>query len=88
MPSNVGVLVSAVNVPMRSQLGTRPQAKQFAGLVKKWSRVVSRVYVWNYMRNYDDYFTPYPCLKLLQERLRMFRSLGVKGVFYNGSSPY
>lgn len=88
MPSNVGVLVSAVNVPMRSQLGTRPQAKQFAGLVKKWSRVVSRVYVWDYMRNYDDYFTPYPCLKLLQERLRMFRSLGVKGVFYNGSSPY
>lgn len=88
MPSNVGVLVSAVNVPMRSQLGTRPQAKQFAGLVKKWSRVVSRVYVWDYMRNYDDYFTPYPCLKLLQERLRMFRSLGVKGVFYNGSTPY
>ncbi len=88
MPANVGVLVSAIGVPMRALLDTRPQAKRFAELVKRWKKVVSKVYVWDYMRNYDDYFTPYPCLALVQERLRMFRSLGVSGVFYNGSSPY
>ena len=88
MPANVGVLVSAIGVPMRALLDTRPQAKRFAELVKRWKKVVGKVYVWDYMRNYDDYFTPYPCLALVQERLRMFRSLGVSGVFYNGSSPY
>ena len=88
MPPNVGVLVSAISVPMRSDLPSRPQARRFAGLVERWKRVVSKVYVWDYMRNYDDYFTPYPCLALVQERLRLYRSLGVSGVFYNGSSPY
>ena len=88
MPANVGVLVSAISVPMRALLDTRPQAHRFAELVERWRKVVGKVYVWDYMRNYDDYFTPYPCLALVQERLRLYRSLGVSGVFYNGSTPY
>lgn len=88
MPANVGVLVSAISVPMRALLDTRPQAHRFAELVERWCKVVGKVYVWDYMRNYDDYFTPYPCLALVQERLRLYRSLGVSGVFYNGSTPY
>lgn len=75
MPANVGVLASAIGVPMRALLDTRPQAHRFAELVERWRKVVGKVYVWDYMRNYDDYFTPYPCLALVQERLRLYRSL-------------
>ena len=57
----------------------------FKQKVERWSTVVGRVYVWDYMRNFDDYFTPYPCLSFLKQRIRLFREIGVKGVFYNGS---
>lgn len=88
LPANVGVLVSAISLPMRTSLAGSAEADAFSRLVGAWTRVVGRVYVWDYMRNFDDYLTPYPCLGAVQERLRLFRRLGVKGVFYNGSSPY
>lgn len=59
--------------------------KVFKQKVERWSSVVGRIYVWDYMRNFDDYFTPYPCLSFLKQRIRLFREIGVKGVFYNGS---
>ena len=87
LPSNVGVWVSAISVPMREKFTSRPATKKFAALVSRWHKVVGRVYVWDYMRNFDDYFTPYPCLRLLGERLKFYRSIGVSGLFFNGSSP-
>lgn len=88
MPANTGVLVSAITLPMRTRLDGTREADAFAALVRRWKAVTDRVYVWDYMRNYDDYFTPYPCLRAVSERLSMYRGLGVRGVFYNGSSPY
>lgn len=85
LPRNAGVIVSAMDIPVQPQFHKRPQCKRFTKLVEQWKKATSRVYVWDYMRNFDDYLTPYPCLGILQERLRYFRTLGVKGVFYNGS---
>lgn len=87
LPSNVGVWVSAIGVPMRERFTSRPATRKFASLVERWHKVVSRVYVWDYIRNFDDYLTPYPCLRLLRDRLVFYRSIGVSGVFLNGSSP-
>ena len=87
LPSNVGVLVSAISVPMREKFKSRPATKKFAALVGRWRKVAGRIYVWDYLRNFDDYLTPYPCLRLLQQRLDFYRSIGVDGVFFNGSAP-
>ncbi len=38
-----------------------------------------------YERNYDDYLSPFPCLLVMQQRLELYRQLGIKGVFVNGS---
>ena len=37
------------------------------------------------MRNFDDYLSPYPCLGILQKRLKWYRQKGVSGVILNGS---
>ena len=37
------------------------------------------------MRNFDDYITPFPCLYHLQNRLKLYKRIGIKGVFFNGS---
>lgn len=84
-PDNVGVLVSAMSLPFSAKAKDGKAGKDFESTVKAWEKVSKHVYVWDYMRNFDDYLTPYPCLRHLQERLRFFRDLGVSGVFYNGS---
>lgn len=85
LPQNAGVIISAMDLPLRPDFAGKRPAENFSRKVKEWRKVVSRIYVWDYMRNFDDYFTPYPCLGVLSERLRYFHSLGVKGLFYNGS---
>lgn len=85
LPQNAGVIISAMDLPLQPDFAGKRPAENFSRKVKEWRKVVSRIYVWDYMRNFDDYFTPYPCLGVLSERLRYFYSLGVKGLFYNGS---
>lgn len=79
LPKNVGVLVSVIDLPLNAS------AEKLRQRLAPWKDRVGRVYVWDYLRNFDDYFTPYPCLTLLQKRLQTYRDAGVKGVFLNGS---
>lgn len=85
LPRNTGVLVSAIDIPMQAGATRGKSADDFARNVKEWERAVGKVYVWDYVRNFDDYLTPYPCLKLIKERFRFFKRLGIKGVFLNSS---
>ncbi len=88
LPANAGVLISAMGVPMQVGCAKTAQGKRFGRLVADWQKVTKRIYVWDYIRNFDDYLTPFPCLGVMADRLRYFRQIGVKGVFLNGSSPH
>ena len=83
MPDNTGVLVSAMTYPL-SAVATE-QEHTFESLLKEWHRHIARVYVWDYINNFDDYFTPYPVFTIMQRRLQLYERAGVKGVFLNGS---
>lgn len=85
LPSNVGVMLSAIDLPLTTKVAEAKGHADFEKQAKAWSNVCRHVYVWDYMRNYDDYLTPYPCLHQLQARLRFYRTLGIKGIFFNGS---
>lgn len=88
LPPNTGVIVSAMGLPLSAGFASTPGARAFAAVVGAWRKAAGRVYVWDYIRNFDDYLTPFPCLRLVQARLGFYRSLGVGGVFLNGSSPH
>lgn len=85
LPVNVGVLVSAIDLPMRVDFSETQGCRKFVETVKGWQKVCSRLYVWDYERNYEDYLSPFPCLTAMQSRLRLYRDLGISGVFLNGS---
>lgn len=86
LPSNVGVLVSVLSLPLKAGVEKTGQGSAaFESAVEAWKKVTTRIYVWDYMRNFDDYFTPYPCLRLLRERLQYYQKMGVRGLFFNGS---
>ncbi len=86
LPKNVGVMLSTMSIPMRQVFQQNKGYKTFDALVDAWQKITPLLYVWEYNRNFDDYLTPYPCLYIMQERLRYYKSKGIRGVFINGSS--
>lgn len=83
LPENVGVLVSAINLPITA--APTPQEEKFKVLLETWKQKTEHVYVWDYINNFDDYFTPYPIFLAMQHRLQLYQQAGVTGVFLNGS---
>lgn len=83
LPENAGVLVSAIRFPL-STCHT-PEEDEFISLLNQWSVYTKRIYVWDYINNFDDYFTPFPIFDIFQHRLRLYVQAGVKGIFMNGS---
>lgn len=85
MPDNVGVIVSSIDLPMAMTNEENGQVKAFTALLNNWKSTVKNVYVWDYVRNFDDYYSPFPCLKVMQTRLSYYQKHGVRGIFLNGS---
>ena len=85
LPQNVGVMLSTMDIPMRHSFRNSAGFARFNRLLEQWRQRTPILYVWEYSRNFDDYLTPYPCLLILQERLRYYSGAGVSGVFVNGS---
>lgn len=83
LPANAGVLVSAIVYPLNSR--ETPQEESFSKLLGDWQEKSDNVYVWDYVNNFDDYFTPFPVFNVMQRRLQLYEKLGVDGVFLNGS---
>lgn len=83
MPANSGVIVSAIDYPLSSS--ETPKEKSFIKLLENWHGKTDRIFVWDYVNNFDDYFTPYPVFTVMQRRLKLYRDAGVTGVFLNGS---
>lgn len=85
LPANAGVMISTMDIPMRYTFQESAGYKKFDATLKKWAQVTSRIYVWEYDRNFDDYLTPYPCLEILRQRFMYYEKAGIKGIFVNGS---
>ena len=85
LPSNVGVIVSAIDYPLRRTDGKDEQDKKFAEQLDNWKKVTNNIYIWDYINNFDDYLTPFPILKIAQQRLQLFKQHGASGIFFNGS---
>ena len=83
LPDNAGVLISAMSYPLSSV--HTAQEDDFEVLLNKWSKYTKRIYIWDYLNNFDDYFTPIPVFDVIQRRLSLYARSGVKGIFFNGS---
>lgn len=83
MPKNVGVLVSAIDFPL--SVTETDKEKEFATLLADWSQKTHNVYVWDYINNFDDYFTPFPVFSVMERRFKLYKEVGANGIFLNGS---
>ncbi|WP_294469893.1 DUF4838 domain-containing protein [uncultured Bacteroides sp.] len=85
LPANAGVMVSAIDLPLRRIDKKEVHVKVFTKQLEQWKKVTKNIYIWDYINNFDDYLTPFPVLKIARQRLQLFKKHGASGIFYNGS---
>lgn len=86
MASNAGVILSTIELAKGIALDEKqPVTKQFIEDFYSWQQKTSEIYIWDYCANFDDYLTPIPTLYSLQEQLKFYKKLGIKGIFLNAS---
>tara|TARA_R110002126_G_scaffold258482_1_gene401445 strand:- start:7381 stop:9552 length:2172 start_codon:yes stop_codon:yes gene_type:complete len=83
--ANTGVFYSTINIQKGIPLENSKYFKTFEADIKKWRNYVKNVYIWDYTVNFDNYFDVYPIIKTTQQNLKLYRKLGVNGVFLHGS---
>lgn len=83
MPENTGVMVSAMPYPFTHT--STPEEEVFLNTISDWKEKTKRILIWDYINNFDDYFTPYPILGVMQNRLKNYRDNHVTAIFLNGS---
>jgi hypothetical protein len=83
---NVGVFVSTIDLPKNAVLDLNSVAvTTFSMLANNWKTKVRHLYGWDYISNFDDYLTPFPAMERVKKQLPFFNSLGIDGLFLNGS---
>lgn len=85
MPKNVGIMISTIDFPKNINFQNKANAKLFENKLRGWKQKIKKVYLWDYVSNFDDYLTVYPFLYRLQKQLIYFNKIGVEGIFLNGS---
>lgn len=86
MPLNTGILISSIDLPRKVNLDyNNGFVKEFQSKVQKWNAVSSKVYVWDYISNFDDYLTPFATLTVCKNNFLFYKKLNVSGIFGNGA---
>ena len=83
--SNTGVFYSTIDIQKGIPLENTKDYTKFEAAIKKWKKYVNNVYIWDYTVNYDNYFDIFPILKVTQQNLKLYKNLGINGVFLHGS---
>lgn len=83
--SNVGIFYSTIKIQKGIPIEKTKKFKDFENDIEKWKKYLNNVYIWDYAVNFDNYFDIYPSLKVTQENLKLYKKLGVKGIFIHGS---
>jgi len=60
-------------------------SREFAEALAGWSAVAPKLYVWDYVTNFNNYIQPFPNWQVLRPNIRFFVNNNVKGVFEQGN---
>ena len=61
---------------------------EFVNALKDWQSHASRLYVWDYAVNFENYLQPFIHFHTLAENVRFFKRTGVRGLLEQGNFAY
>jgi hypothetical protein len=81
---NVIVRLCSIECNFREPLD-HPSNAAFMADIDGWSKICSRLYIWDYTTDFTGYIHPHPNWFTLGPNVRLFQKFGVKGVFEQGA---
>jgi hypothetical protein len=81
---NVIVRLCSIECNFREPLD-HPSNAAFMTDIEGWSKICSRLYIWDYTTDFSGYVHPHPNWFTLGPNIRLFQKFGVKGVFEQGA---
>ena len=82
---NTGIYYSTIDIQKGIPIENTKVFSKFENEISKWRKYVRNVYIWDYTVNFDNYFDIYPIISTTQKNLKLYKKLGVNGVFLHGS---
>lgn len=58
---------------------------KFMEHLKGWAALTDTLYIWHYNTNFAHYLQPFPCFNEFCADTRLYKQLGVKGIFFEGA---
>ncbi len=81
---NVIVRLCSIECNFREPLD-HPSNAAFLADLAGWSKICSRLYIWDYTTDFSAYLMPHPNWFALGPNVRLFQKFGVRGVFEQGA---
>jgi hypothetical protein len=82
---NVIIRLCSIECSFLQPLDTQAN-KSFRDDIVAWSKICNRVYIWDYVINFQHYLAPHPNLRVLGPNIRFFIKHGVKGILEQGNN--
>lgn len=82
---NTGVMISTMPFPKGVILEESNKKAMIEKTLQDWKKITSKMYLWDYAVNFDNYFEAYPTLHIAQKNLKFYKKQGITGVFINGN---
>jgi len=84
---NVGIVLCSIECDFNRPLEemSTPANKAFAEDIIQWGKIAPKLYIWDYVTNFDHYYLPFPNLDALIPNIKFFADHGARGVLAQGS---
>jgi len=82
---NIAIRLCNDSVGSWSHPFTPAEQCQFGKLLKAWSEVHDRIYIWDYVVNFSHYLAPMPNMEVIAENIRFFVENNAEGVMTQGA---
>ncbi len=82
---NVYIMLSTIDAYRSRDFQHEPSAQAFISQAKGWRQLTENLMVWDYNIQFTNFLSPFPDLFFLGDNIRLFQSLGIKGIFAQGS---
>jgi hypothetical protein len=84
---NVGIVLCSIECDFNRPLEemSTPENKAFAEDIIQWGKIAPKLYIWDYVTDFDHYLLPFPNLDVLIPNIKFFVSHGARGILAQGS---
>jgi len=61
-----------------------PHDAEYRRRAMAWSELTSHLYIWHYITDFTHYYAPFPNFRAMASDIRLYRDLGVEGIYLQG----